>query len=353
MKIAQVAPLFEAVPPQRYGGTERVVSYLTEALVELGHQVTLFASGDSLTSAELDAVWPAALRLDYGSFDVISPHLVMMERVRRRAQEFDIIHFHLDFYPFSLFSRQPTPFVTTLHGRVDLPALKPVFNTFADMPLISISNAQRNDLPAANWVGTVYHGLPLQLHTPRQVERTYLAFLGRITPVKQVDAAIRISQQCDIPIKIAAKIDAVDSAYFERDIRPLLDSPLVEYIGEINEQEKTTFLSGALALLFPIDWPEPFGLVMIEAMACGTPVIAFPSGSVPEVIEDGVTGFVVRNEAEAVAAVHKVDQLSAMRIREQFQKRFSARQMAENYVHAYQSLIDRSSSKSRHRKKQS
>ncbi|KPW64410.1 Glycosyl transferase, group 1 family protein [Pseudomonas amygdali pv. ciccaronei] len=260
---------------------------------------------------------------------------------------------HLDFYPFSLFSRQPTPFVTTLHGRVDLPALKPVFNTFADMPLISISNAQRNDLPAANWVGTVYHGLPLQLHTPRQVERTYLAFLGRITPVKQVDAAIRIAQQCDIPIKIAAKIDAVDSAYFERDIRPLLDSPLVEYIGEINEQEKTTFLSGALALLFPIDWPEPFGLVMIEAMACGTPVIAFPSGSVPEVIEDGVTGFVVRNEAEAVAAVHKVDQLSAMRIREQFQKRFSARQMAENYVHAYQSLIDRSSSKSRHRKKQS
>ncbi|POP73868.1 glycosyltransferase family 4 protein [Pseudomonas syringae] len=343
MKIAQVAPLFESVPPRLYGGTERVVAYLSEALVELGHQVTLFASGDSTTSAELDAVWPAALRIDYSSPGTIIPHLVMMERVRRRAQEFDIIHFHLDLFPLSLFSRQPTPFVTTLHGRVDRPELKPVYNLFKETPLISISNAQRNGLPTANWVDTVYHGLPQHLHTPQQMTRTYLAFLGRITPVKKVEAAIRIAQQCNIPIKIAARVEAGDRAYFEQDISPLLDSPLVEYVGEIDEQQKTAFLAGALALLFPIEWPEPFGLVMIEAMACGTPVIAFPFGSVPEVIEDGVTGFIVSDEAQAVAAVHNVSQLSAVRIREQFEKRFCARQMAENYVHAYQSLIDQSS----------
>lgn len=342
MKIAQIAPLFEAVPPQYYGGTERVVSYLSEALVTSGHEVTLFASGDSITSAELDAVWPSALRLDYGNHDALGPHLVMLERVRRRAHQFDILHFHLDFYPFSLFSRQPTPYVTTLHGRVDTPELQPVFGAFAAMPFIAISDAQRNDLPSANWVGTVHHGLPEQLHVPLQMERTYLAFLGRITAVKRVDAAIRIAQQCNIPIKIAAKIDSIDRAYFEHHIRPLFDSPLVDYVGEIDEHEKTAFLSGALALLFPIDWPEPFGLVMIEAMACGTPVIAFPFGSVREVVEDGVTGFIVENEAQAVAAVHKVDQLSALRIREQFDKRFTARRMAEKYVLAYQSLIERS-----------
>ncbi|CAM3198978.1 glycosyltransferase family 4 protein [Pseudomonas floridensis] len=231
--------------------------------------------------------------------------------------------------------------MTTLHGRVDSPHLKPVFSTFAEMSFVAISNAQRNDLPAANWAGTVHHGLPEDLHIPQPVERTYLAFLGRITPVKKVDVAIRIAQQCGIPIKIAAKIDDADRAYFERDIGPLFDSPLVDYVGEISEYEKTAFLSGALALLFPIDWPEPFGLVMIEAMACGTPVIAFPFGSVPEVIEEGVTGFIVSDEAQAVAAVHKVGQLSAQQIREQFEKRFTARHMAQKYVCAYETLIAR------------
>ena len=281
MRIAQISPLTEAVPPQLYGGTERVISWLTEELVGLGHDVTLFASGDSRTSAQLKAVWPRALRLDGSIRDPMGLHMTMLEQVRRQAGEFDFMHFHLDYYPFSLFSRQSTPFVTTLHGRLDLPELQPVFSTFASVPIISISNSQRRPVPQANWVNTVYHGLPAHLLTPQPLTPSYLAFLGRVSPEKSVDRAIRIAERCGLPIKIAAKIDKADRDYFEEKIRPLMSLPFVEYIGEITDEQKSAFLSGAIALLVPIDWPEPFGLVMIEAMACGTPVIAFNRGSVP------------------------------------------------------------------------
>jgi glycosyltransferase involved in cell wall biosynthesis len=268
MRIAQIAPLTESVPPKLYGGTERVVSYITEALVDLGHDVTLFASGDSITSAKLEAVWPRALRLDPGIRDRIAPHMLLMELVRRQADSFDVLHFHMDYYSFSVFKRQDTPFVTTLHGRLDLPEQQPVFDTFNTAPVISISNSQRQPLPQAKWLTTVYHGLPEKLYTPQPVEQKYLAFLGRISPEKRVDTAIRIAGRCGLPIRIAAKVDSADREYFERDIKPLLDLPYVEYIGEIADDQKAEFLSGAHALLFPIDWPEPFGLVMIEAMAC-------------------------------------------------------------------------------------
>ncbi|SFW44241.1 glycosyltransferase family 4 protein [Luteibacter sp. UNCMF366Tsu5.1] len=341
MRIAQVAPLYESVPPVLYGGTERVVSYLTEALVARGHDVTLFASGDSVTAARLEPMWPKALRLHYGDLNATVPTLRMIEEVRRRADTFDVIHFHLDFFPFSTFSRQSTPYVTTLHGPLSLPEQDILSDTFGSMPIVSISHAQRVGKDAANWVGNVYHGLPVHLHTPREIERSYLAFLGRITPTKGIDKAIRIAEQCNVPLKIAAKIDSLDESYFEHQIRPLLNSPLVEFIGEIDEQDKTSFLSGARALLFPIDWPEPFGLVMIEAMACGTPVIAFRRGSVPEVIEEGVTGFVVADEDEAAAAVQYVDHLSHPRIRKAFERRFTSDRMADDYLRIYQSLMDR------------
>ncbi len=338
MRIAQIAPLTEAIPPRLYGGTERVVSWLTEELVALGHDVTLFASGDSVTSAKLEPMWPRALRLDNSIRDPNALHMMALERVRQQVQDFDVLHFHLDYYPFSLFLRQPTPFVTTLHGRLDLLEHQPVFSVFSSVPVISISDAQRRHVPQAGWVRTIYHGLPANLLTPLPKKQEYLAFLGRISPEKAVDRAIRISQRCGIPLKIAAKVDRVDREYFDKEIKPLLDAPNVDYIGEISDAEKSEFLSGALALLMPIDWPEPFGLVMIEAMACGTPVVAYPSGSVPEIIEDGVTGFVVPNEQEAVLAMSRISSLSRERIRQRFEERFTARRMANDYLEVYRSL---------------
>ncbi|HLI12569.1 MAG TPA: glycosyltransferase family 4 protein [Alphaproteobacteria bacterium] len=339
MRIAQIAPLTEAIPPKLYGGTERVVSWLTEELVGLGHDVTLFASGDSVTSAKLHPIWPKALRLDETIRDPHALHFLEMETVYRLAGEFDLLHAHLDYYPFSLFSRQATPFVTTLHGRLDLAEQQPLFTAFSHIPVVSISNAQRRPMPQANWVGTVHHGLPETLLMPQAGKQDYLAFLGRIAPEKAVDRAIRIACQCGVPLKIAAKVDRVDREYFEAEIRPLLDHENVEYIGEINDGEKAAFLGGAIGLLVPIDWPEPFGLVMIEAMACGTPVIAFNRGSVPEVIEDGLTGFVVENVAEAVAAVPRLAQLSRAAIRRRFEERFTARRMAEDYLEIYRELL--------------
>ena len=340
MHIAQIAPLTEAIPPKLYGGTERVVSWLTEELIALGHEVTLFASGDSHTSASLVPVWPKALRLDGSVRDACALHMMMLEHVRRRAADFDLLHFHLDYYPFSLFSRQATPFVTTLHGRLDLPEHQPVFTTFSAIPVVSISDAQRLPLPQAGWVRTIHHGVPAGLLTPQPVKPTYLAFIGRISPEKAVDRAIRIAQRCGLPLKIAAKVDKVDREYFEERIRPLLASPDVEFIGEISDAEKPTFFSGAIALLAPIDWPEPFGLVAIEAMACGTPVIAFNRGAVPEIVEHGLTGFIVEDEISAVAAVDSLGRLSRKEIRGRFEERFTARRMAEDYVAVYRMLIE-------------
>lgn len=339
MRIAQIAPLTEAIPPKLYGGTERVVSWLTEELVALGHEVTLFASGDSLTSAKLEPMWPRALRLDGQVLDPVALHMLMMERVRQRARDFDLLHFHLDYYPFSLFSRQSTPFVTTLHGRLDLPEHQPVFTTFSSVPVISISDAQRRPLPQAGWVATVHHGLPDRLLTPQAATPSYLAFLGRIAPEKGADKAIRIAARCGLPIKIAAKVDKVDHEYFEEKVRPLLSLPHVEYIGEIGDHQKSEFLSRALGLLVPIDWPEPFGLVMIEAMACGTPVVAFNAGSVPEIVDDGVTGYIVANESEAAAAVEKLPKLSREKVRRRFEERFTANRMAKEYLRVYRNLI--------------
>lgn len=339
MRIAQIAPLHEAVPPKLYGGTERVVSFLTDELVALGHDVTLFASGDSETVAKLDAVWPRALRLDPAIRDPIAPHMLLMERVAQLADQFDILHFHMDYWPFTHFSRQKTPFVTTMHGRLDLMELQPVFDAFPKVPIVSISNNQRLPLPQANYVGTVLHGLPENLLTPQGGPRDYLAFLGRICPEKGVDKAIRIARAMGIPLKIAAKVDRVDAEYFEREIVPMLGDG-VELIGEINDRQKPAFLSGAKALLMPIDWPEPFGLVMIEAMACGTPVLAFRYGSVPEVVEDGVTGAIVANEQEAIAAMPRVLQLDSANIRKEFERRFTARRMANDYLDIYARLMD-------------
>jgi glycosyltransferase involved in cell wall biosynthesis len=342
MRIAQVAPLTEAVPPKLYGGTERVVHWLTEELVAQGHDVTLFASGDSQTTGKLDAGWPKALRLDGSVRDPNALHMEMLERVRQKAdnEEFDVLHFHLDYYPFSLFSRQPTPFLTTLHGRLDLPEHQPTFTTFSKIPVISISNAQRRPVPQANFVKTIYHGLPENLLTPRPVTPSYLAVLGRIAPEKGVDRAIKIAIRAGMPLKIAAKIDRADEEYYEQVVKPLMDHPLVEYIGEIGDHEKPEFLSGAHGLLLPIDWPEPFGLVMIESMACGTPVIAYNRGSVPEIIDEGLTGFIVEDELSAVNAVGRLPGMDRKAIRAQFETRFTARRMALDYVEAYRGLME-------------
>jgi len=341
MRIAQIAPLTESVPPRTYGGTERVVSYLTEELVAMGHDVTLFASGDSVTSAKLEAVWPCALRFDSTLSDPIAPQMLLMETVCQQAGKFDVLHCHLDYYPFSLFSRQPTPFITTLHGRLDLPELRRIYGCFEDVPLVSISDAQRRPMPRGNFIGTVHHGLPPDLLTPQPMARDYLAFLGRICPEKSPDRAIRIARAAGMKLKIAAKVDRVDQTYFETTIRPMIDGDQIEMIGEIGDAEKPAFLSGARALLLPIDWPEPFGLVMIEAMACGTPTIAFPAGSVPEVIDNEVTGYVVDDEAAAVDAVGRLDRLSANTIRTRFEQRFTARRMAEDYLALYRRLAIR------------
>ena len=340
MKIAQVAPLYESVPPQLYGGTERVVSYLTEELVRQGHQVTLFASGDSVTQARLVEACARSLRLDQQCVDQLAHHVVLLEQVFRQASAFDLIHFHIDYLHFPLSVRQHIPTVTTLHGRLDLPDLVPLYQMFPSMPVVSISDAQRAPLPAVNWLGTVYHGLPEDLYTFRETPGTYLAFLGRIAPEKGVEQAIAIAQQADMPLKIAAKVDRVDREYFREVVRPLLqNNPLVEYIGEVGEVKKDTFLGQAYALLFPIDWPEPFGLVMIEAMACGTPVIAYPRGSVPEVLEHGVTGWIVEGIEEAVQAVERVPALSRARCRQVFEEHFLASRMAHDYLRIYRRLL--------------
>ncbi len=339
MKIAQIAPLAEAVPPRLYGGTERIVSYLTEQLVRDGHEVTLFASGDSRTSAELVSGWPTALRLDPGVRDSVPYTLMMLDEVRRRAEEFDVLHFHIDLMHFPLFRDIAARTVTTLHGRLDLPDLRPFYGKFPEFPLVSISNDQRRPLPGAGWLATVYHGLPVDLlHPSRRPAGGYLAFLGRISPEKRPDLAIEIARRVGLPIKLSAKVDAVDRDYFESRIKPLLDLPGVEFVGEIGEAQKGEFLGNAAALLFPIDWPEPFGLVMIEAMACGTPVIAFRRGSVPEVLEDGVTGYVVDGVGEAVRAIDRLDRLDRTAIRRRFEQRFSAARMTRDYVALYESL---------------
>jgi glycosyltransferase involved in cell wall biosynthesis len=347
MRIAQIAPLTESVPPKLYGGTERIVSFLTEELVQQGHEVTLFASGDSETGAKLAAMWPQALRLDSTIRDVNAPHILMLEKVFCRAAEFDVLHFHMDYWSYSLFARQDTPFLTTLHGRLDLPELSRLYESFPNVPVVSISDAQRRPLPHANYVGTIQHGLPLNLLTPRPVKQEYLAFLGRISPEKRPDRAIQIARRAGIKLKIAAKVDRVDELYFNDVIRPLLVGSDVEFIGEINDSQKSEFLSGAIGLLCPIDWPEPFGLVMIEAMACGTPVIAFNLGSVPEVIDDGLTGIIVDDMDAAVAAVGRLHMLSRPKIRAQFEARFTAQQMAENYLTLYRSMAVRTHPKLR------
>lgn len=339
MRIAQVAPLSESVPPRKYGGTERVVSWLTEELVRLGHDVTLFASGDSITTARLVPACAKALRLDAGCQDRLAYHVLMMEEVFRQAEDFDLIHCHLDYLHFSLARRSQTPCLTTLHGRLDIPDLAPIHEIFREQPLVSISNAQRGPLSWANWLGTVHHGMPDRLLTLREGEQGYLAFLGRISPEKGVDEAIRIACRVGMPLKIAAKVDLADRLYFEQQIKPMLNHPLVEFIGEIGTEEKNDFLGNAAALLFPINWPEPFGLVMIEALACGTPVIAYRCGSVPEIIDEGVVGFIVSNIEEAAAAVGKLDSVDRRDCRRHFERYFSDERMARDYLNIYQRLI--------------
>jgi glycosyltransferase involved in cell wall biosynthesis len=339
MRIAQISPLFEAVPPKLYGGTERVVYSLTEELVAMGHDVTLFASGDSITSATLAPMREQALRLDPSVKDWVATYYRMVERIYRRRDEFDVLHFHIDYFPLALFCRQKVPYLTTIHGRLDLQELIETYGTYADSPFVSISDSQRRPIPHLNWVRTVHHGMPAGLLTPQPVKQEYGAFLGRISPEKGVDRAIRIAGKAGMKLKIAAKVDNADKEYYDSQIKPLIQgNPDVEFIGEINDAQKPDFLSGAHALIFPINWPEPFGLVMIEAMACGTPVIAFNCGSVPEVMDDGVTGFIVNNIDEAVAAVGKVHTLDRARVRATFDRRFTARRMAEDYLDVYEEL---------------
>lgn len=338
MRIAQVAPLAEAVPPKWYGGTERVVSWLTEELVRQGQDVTLFASGDSRSRAELVPVVPQALRLA-GIRDHTASTLVMLDEVRRRADAFDIIHFHVDLLQFPLFRELFPKCVTTLHGRLDLPDFHPVFRAFPEMPLVSISDDQRRPMPPVNWLSTIHHGLPEQLYRFGPGGGGYLAFLGRISLEKRPDRAIEIAKRSGMPLKIAAKVDPADRDYFAGTIQPLLDHPLVEFIGEIDDEKKGDFLGNASALLFPIDWPEPFGLVMIEAMACGTPVIAWGNGSVPEVIEHGVSGMIVSSLEEAVEAARHIHRLDRKAVRESFEMRFTASRMATDYIETFERLL--------------
>ena len=339
MHIAQISPLYESVPPKSYGGTERVVSYLTEELVAQGHEVTLFASADSTTSARLIGCSQRSLRLSEGSIDTLAHHVLMLECVGRHAQDFDILHFHIDYLHFPFTRRGGWTAVTTLHGRLDIPDLGPLYEEFQDMPVVSISDDQRRPLPHANWRATVHHGLPRDLYRLNDRPRPYLAFVGRISPEKRLDRAIEIAGRVGMPLRIAAKIDAADREYFETSIRAKFSLPYVEYLGEIGEHEKQELLGGATALLFPIDWSEPFGLVMIEAMACGTPVIAWRRGSVPEVLTDGVTGFLVQSVDEAVAAVQRTPNLSRARCRAVFEERFTAERMARGYVSIYEQLV--------------
>jgi glycosyltransferase involved in cell wall biosynthesis len=340
MKIAQVSPLYESVPPKTYGGTERVVSYLSESLVAMGHDVTLFASGDSETSATLVPCCPRSLRLDPDSVDRNAHHILMIERVLSRRSEFDLIHWHIDYLHFPSSRRSGAAGLTTLHGRLDLPELQGLYREFHDMPVVSISDAQRAPLSAANWVATIHHGLPAEAYRAGPGDGDYFVFLGRISPEKRVDRAIAIAQAVGIPLYVAAKVDVADAPYFQREVEPLLAHPLVRFVGEVGEAQKAALLGRARALLFPIDWPEPFGLVMIESMACGTPVIAYRRGSVPEVMDDGVTGFVVDNDTEAALAAARVHELDRAAVRRVFEARFTARVMAENYLALYQRLLE-------------
>src|SRR6188508_2947116 len=317
MKIAQLSPLWESVPPQLYGGTERIVSYLTEELVRQGHDVTLFASGDSKTRAQLQTCCPRALRLhDAGLVNRDAPMILMQEQALGAASgEFDIIHSHLDFLSFPMSRRAHAPVVTTLHGRLDLPELQPIFNEYSEMPVVSISNAQRKPLPQANWAGTVYHGIPKNLYSLHERPGSYLAFLGRISPEKCPDHAIEIAKRVGIPLRIAAKVDPVDQKYFDTQIAPLMNHPLIEYVGEINDVEKCDFLGNAAAVLCTYDWPEPFGIVLIEALACGTPVFAYRRGSIPEIIEDGVTGFICDSLEDVVGKINQLPFIQRQRCR--------------------------------------
>ena len=342
MKIAQIGPLMESVPPRLYGGTERIVSYLTDELVRLGHDVTLFASGDSVSAAHLVPCVPKALRLDPNVRDPIPYYMLMLDRVNDVADDFDILHFHIDQFHFPLFRPIAQRTVTTTHGRQDLPDLRPLYFGFSDMPLVSISDAQRLPIANANFVATIYHGIPFDLHKPTYRPRSgYLAFLGRISPEKRPDRAIAIARAAGIPLKIAAKVDKVDEEYFREKIEPLLDQPGIEFIGEIDERAKTEFLGDASALLFPIDWPEPFGLSMIEAMACSTPVLAFRRGSVPEIIDDGVTGLTVDDVEEAVRVLPRLLSLDRRTVRQRFEERFTATRMAKDYLSVYRALLER------------
>ncbi len=339
MRIAQVAPLYESVPPKLYGGTERVVSWLTEELVRLGHDVTLFASGDSVTSAKLIPACGEALRLDQSCIDQLAHHIVMLEQVFRNPSAFDIIHFHIDYMHFPVSRRERSLSVTTLHGRLDIPDLLPLYRTYPEMPVVSISDEQRKPLPWLNWQGTVLHGLPRDRYKFHGGSGKYLAFLGRTSPEKGLDRAIEIAKRAKLQLKVAAKIDHADIDHFEAKIKPLLDHELIEFIGEIGPDQKNEFLGNAMALLFPIQWPEPFGLVMIEAMACGTPTIAYPSGSVGEVMKDGVTGFVVADEDAAVAAVKRIPEIDRRKCRDYFERCFTSARMTQDYLRIYERMI--------------
>lgn len=341
MKIAQLSPLWESVPPQLYGGTERIVSYVTEELVRQGHEVTLFASGDSKTAAELKAACPRALRLHETGFNNRDAPLVLMQEQALGAAsgEYDIIHSHLDFLSFPLSRRAHAPVVTTLHGRLDLPELQPIFDEYTEMPVVSISNAQRKPLPQANWAGTVYHGIPKTLYQAHNRPGSYLAFLGRISPEKCPDHAIEVAKRVGMPLRIAAKVDPADHAYFKQKIERLLDHPLIEYVGEINDAEKNDFLGEAAALLCPYDWPEPFGLVLIEAMACGTPVLAYRQGSIPEIIDHGVTGYICDGIGEMAQAVAGLPLIDRSRCREIFEKRFTVERMVKDYLAIYENMV--------------
>lgn len=348
MKIAQIAPLYEAVPPKLYGGTERLVAHLCEALAEQGHDVTLFASADSrVAHCEQVSTRSQALRLDPNPLKSdIASHFNLLEKLYARRHEFDVIHFHTEFLHFPMFKDVASKTLTTLHGRLDLDDLPDVYRYWRQYPLASISDSQRRPLPFANWAGTIYHGLnPNSYEFHGESDGHYLAFLGRISPEKRPDRAIEIAKRVGIPLKIAAKVSTDDQPYFKQHIEPLLDDPLIEFIGEINDQQKSAFLSNALGLLFPIDWPEPFGLVMIEAMACGTPVVAWHCGSVPEIIDDGISGYIVDNLEQAVLACEKLPQLDRPTIRDQFIQRFSSATMARNYVDVYKQLIQHSANK--------
>jgi len=339
LRIAQIAPLYERIPPKLYGGTERIVSYITEELVRRGHDVTLFAAGDAQTSARLHAACPQALRLagkpELGAF----LQLPMLSDVYENADDFDVIHSHIDYWSFALARLSKTPTVSTMHGRLDLEDLKPIYSRYQAMPVISISNGQRAPVAFMNWVGTVYHGLPRDLLSYSKGPGKYLAFLGRISPEKRPDLAIDIARKAGIPIKLAAKVDVVDRMYFEQVIKPRLSLPGVEYIGEINESQKNEFLGNALALMFTIDWPEPFGLAMIEALACGTPVVARPCGSVPEVLRNGVSGLIATEFDDLVKAVQNIESVPREGCRKEFETRFTADVMATQYEHIFHNLI--------------